>query len=117
MSGVFANINRIIEEINNMVDLYGLSHLRVVYHVNPETGALTQEQVAEIINKIFVLNAEISKCDKAIGMIDVKTKPSSELTKARKAWNDKKEYLIEIKKKMEYVRNNELAILGIKTHI
>lgn len=31
MSGVYTSINQTIEEINNMVDLYGLSHLRVAF--------------------------------------------------------------------------------------
>lgn len=43
--------------------------------------------------------------------------PSSELTNARKAWNDKKGYLIQLKNRMEFVRNTELEILGHKNHI
>lgn len=112
MSGVYANINKTIKEINEMVELYKLDHLRVVYFVDPENGRLTQEMVIEISNKIKMLNCEISKCDKELGRLDVKTLPSSELTRTRKDWEKKKQDLLQVRERMEFVRNNELAILG-----
>lgn len=111
MSGSYAQINKTIKEINEMVDQYQLILPRGLCHLSNVTGRLTEEMVTEISHKIEILNDGISKCDKTLGELEIVTLPSSELTKARKKWENIKYVLFQLRERMEFVRNRELELL------
>lgn len=113
MSGFYAKINKEIDAINNMVDLYGLKQLRVVTPVDKD-GHIEQGTQEEISEKILLLSKEIAECDRVIGKISSKLLPSSELTKQRGQWQKKHDDLVQTKKRMRTVLSEEVDILGEK---